>query len=308
MSVSIQQQIPTFYGPKGGSSIYNQEVTKFLSDAENVSNRILGKKIATPRPTPAPQPQRVVNHVHVGSPYPGVYVNTGHHYHHGGYNGGRRGEVSTGLRWAAGIAATAAGGIALYKLGSTISRGEETQEEIERLRSFRSKLKHYKTQYTNNDHLKKIDKVAKARESILQRTKRSSFVNLVLTVGVAVSAILGLAGALAASAPLLIAAVCVGATALGGAAIKWGFESTSKRNKADAEIISSHVSALKKATQRIPHTITVQQGTPAESAQPTGQASPLAQPMVHQHDQYPQQGEPGYYPSSEQYRTSCQQY
>lgn len=144
-----------------------------------------------------------------------------------------------------GVVAAVVGGIAIYSMGSAISRERDANSVLEETHEFQNKLTNYQQLAPVEEQplVAKASEAAHLKERICTRIKNSAAADLCLRTGLFGGCAMALAGVFAVPA-LITAGTITGVVATSGMLFKWGLDSTNGDNIRDAEALKASVKQL----------------------------------------------------------------
>lgn len=239
-------------GPYLGEKVspkIDTKVNNFVESASNLANQILAPDVKSHE-----GPIVIRNHYHYyhpspwyASPWfypqPTVVVVNGRH----DYVRQERREKEDGCGILIGVIATIGALFASYAIGCAVVKHNDAKKELDATHKFQRSLSKFELQSPNDApiFLNDVNSAAKLKERICSRIKNSAVWDLALRISVAVGLGVTALGAFIACPPLLAVGAILTVATLAGMLFKWGFESSDKANKADAQALQNKIFMLK---------------------------------------------------------------
>lgn len=136
-----------------------------------------------------------------------------------------------------------------YFIGKDLKVASEANDNLDRIRHEKQDcLFRYIENYVNHPHLNKVKKAVEGEERILRRIKNDAQAGLALKISFLTASVFGVAGAVAALSPLMVAGA-VGVGFVGCCMlVKVGLDNAATKNRYDAQEILQNVTELKKVS------------------------------------------------------------
>jgi len=159
-----------------------------------------------------------------------------------GSNDGQQRENDGAARLLIGIAFSAVALATSYFIGKDFGRLGDVNDEIQRVNNELWTLDRCK----NSEKIRKLTHIVNEEKQLLNSKRRNTMIGLALKTTMVTASILGIAGAIVGTPPLMIGGAVIAVAAGAGMLVKIGYNHTSHRHERKAKKILSEIDEIRR--------------------------------------------------------------